>query len=135
MDRKSVFLTYAMSDKEFAQGLADKIRAKGIEISFDPLIGIASGESWAQTIRKAIEKSSAVVAILPLSGTRGSNNTFFEIGLARALNKKVLAVSPDRASSEDRQIPSDLLDLLVLDGANQPADFIVDTLTQALLAA
>ena len=132
--KRSVFFTYGRDDKGFAMRLADKMREKGIEV-FDPEIEVTSGEVWAQTVRKAISNANAVVAILPMSGTPGSNNAFFEIGLARTMNKKVLAVTPDRLSSGDRELPQGLLDLLVLDGANKSAETIVDTLSQALRAA
>ena len=137
MDRKSVFISHALSDKVFARGIAEQMREKGIDVYVDDASGVGSGEVWARKIEQAIKKCIAVVAVLPITGSPGANNTFFEIGLARAHNKKVLAVSPDRGTSSngERQLPYESLDLLLLDGEKQPPGFIVDTLAQALEAA
>ena len=134
MDATSVFLSYAQPDRTFALELAKSMREKGIVV-FDPVLTVSSGEVWAKAIQNAIQQSNAVIVVLPSSGARGSNNAFFEIGLGRAMNKKVLAITPDRMSTGDRQLPSDLLDLLVLDGANKSTKVIADTLSQALKAA
>ena len=137
MDRRSVFISYALSDKAFARGIIEQLREKGIDVFVDDAASVGSGEAWARKVGQAIKNCIAVVAILPITGTPGANNTFFEIGLARAYNKKVLAVSPDRGTSPDgeRQLPYESLDLLLLDGEKQPPGFIVDTLAQALEAA
>ena len=43
MDRKSVFISHALSDKEFARGITEQMREKGIDVYVDDASGVGSG--------------------------------------------------------------------------------------------
>ena len=131
---KRVFLSYAHGDREFARSLAEAIARQGLAV-VDPAIEVESGMEWARQIKAAISDADATIVVLPISGSHGANNIFFELGAARALEKPVFAVSPDRASSEERQVPSSLIDVLVMDAKNKPPEAVANTLVKALEAA
>ncbi|MGL5116585.1 MAG: toll/interleukin-1 receptor domain-containing protein [Beijerinckiaceae bacterium] len=131
---KSVFLSYSRDDREFAQELAIAFGKLGVTI-YDPSSDVAPGSAWAKMVTDAISGTDATVAILPISGVRGANGVFFEIGAARTLGKPVLAVSPDRSTASLREVPSEALDMLVLDARNKSAGVVVETLLHALEAA
>src|ERR1019366_3524747 len=87
-----VFLSYALEDRELAKDLASLISRRGASVFSD--FDVKLGELWSSVIRDEIEKSSALVLLIPSDGFRNRNNIWFEAGAAKALGKRVLAVLP-----------------------------------------
>lgn len=130
---KNVFLSYGLEDRSFAKQLSQEMLARGLVV-LDPLAEPSPGDSLAETLRNLMKRADALVAIVPRTGTRGANNVFFEIGAASAIHKPVLGIVPDRSDAAERQIPTSLLDVLVLDAANKPTGQVIDTLFGAVAA-
>ena len=133
MMNNKVFMSYTLKDKDFAVNLQHLMRLRGIEVSSD--LSILPGQEIGPALKDMIAASSAMIAILPETGTSGANNVFFEIGAAKALNKIVLGLVPDRDALERIQVPSNLLDLLMIDTNHNSPEHVADTLEQALKAA
>lgn len=66
---KSVFISYAHEDAEFAKVLYDNLRDAGVNIWFDKE-DLRPGEEWKPAIRKAIRKSRYFLAILSCNSVK-----------------------------------------------------------------
>jgi TIR domain len=122
-----MFISYSSRDREFAEKLSEQLRKHGVIVfpdrDFDP------GSEWQNRFRDQIEKSSALVVLLPTLDAPSRNNVWFEAGVARALGKRVLAILPPNRTT--KQLPAELADLVVLDTKNRPIEGIAATLVQA----
>ena len=87
-------------------------------------------------IQKELELADAFLAVIPESGQGTANNVLFEMGAARALKKPILAVIPGRENNTHRrELPSDLMGMLVLDAEKKSVEAVAGTLASTLLAA
>ena len=125
---KHVFLSYALEDRELAKDLASLMSRRGVSVFSD--FDVKLGELWSSVIRDEIEKSSALVLLIPSDGFRNRNNIWFEAGAAKALGKRVLAVLPPNRHLVD--LPSDIADVMFFDADKRPLESIADTLIQAV---
>jgi nucleoside 2-deoxyribosyltransferase len=132
MTAKTVFISYSTDDQAFAEDLRRIMESLGVAVE-DPMTSMPSGSEWAKSIRHSLEQADAVVLVVPRAGTRGANNAFFEAGAAHALGKLVLAVVPEQRGL--RELPSDVLNLAVMDASKQPMEAVAKTLVHALDAA
>lgn len=57
-----VFISYSRADREFATKLASDLQSRGISVFFDQLI--PAGDSWANSLAKAIEDAQYLLVIL-----------------------------------------------------------------------
>jgi nucleoside 2-deoxyribosyltransferase len=135
MASKKLFLSYSLRDREFARRLRERLSKMGLIV--DEVTGEAKGgKRWVEAIRKHIESSDAMLAVIPENGRGTANSVFFEIGAARALDKPILAVIPDSKGDEsNRELPASLRGMLVLDAANKSLDAVANTLVSSLVAA
>ncbi len=125
-----VFLSYVHEDKALADQLASYLKDSSFEIWRDE--NVSAGEAWANAVQDALCKAETVLLIVPATDSPGRNNVFFEIGAARALGKRILAVVPDRHETEPQDIPIDVADLVIMDAAHRPIDEVAATLRTAL---
>lgn len=128
MSNKHLFISYALADGEFASELGDVLRRRGAVVYSDK--DMQPGGPWLEALRDQIQKSSALVLIIPSRLMPNRNNIWFEAGAAKAFGKKVLAVLPPHQRLS-RDLPTDLADLLVLDTDERPLESVADTLLQA----
>lgn len=126
----NVFLSYAHADKALADQIVSRLDGGSLEIWREEAVN--TGEAWANAIQDALRKAETVLLIVPAAGSPGRNNVFFEIGAARALGKRILAVVPDRRETEPQDIPVDAADLVIMDAAHRPIDEVAATLRTAL---
>jgi hypothetical protein len=116
MDDKT-FISYARIDRPFAEELATKLRAAGIEVWLDKQIRI--GEKWARKIQKALKQSATVIVILTPEAA-DSDFVRNEIFYAQDMSKRVLPIVRRLCD-----IPLELRQL-------QRKDFTSDDYTEAL---
>jgi len=128
MTSKRIFVSHGLADREFSTRLEHILAERGLEI-VRPADVLRTGEPWATLTQSTIASADAFVLIVPKAGTPGANNAFFELGIADALGKPVLAVLP-RSSADD--LPIHLIDFLVVDAAGKPMEAVVETLIHAL---
>ena len=125
---KYVFLSHLKEDKPFARLLEKMMVERGVQVFVDDNFKV--GDYWSETLRREMEKASALVLVLPSAGLSMRNFLWFEAGAAKALGKRVLAVLPPRARLDG--LPTDIADVLLLDAGERPLESIADTLVQAI---
>jgi hypothetical protein len=89
------------------------------------------GSDWAEVLRSELERSSALILIIPSRSAANRNNVLFEAGAAKALGKRIFAVLPPNHSSHI-ELPTNIADLLVMDADRRSLESIADTLLQAV---
>jgi hypothetical protein len=100
-----VFLTFAAADRVFAGDVADSLRLLGAKVS--SFASVASGDTYTDAIRRAIQRSNAVVIPLGQVSRRGElpANVLFEIGAAIGAGREIYVVSRDVAARLPFEVP------------------------------
>lgn len=86
-----VFISYAEPDRELADQVAKSLDDAGLTVK-RPETKLQGGDRWADAVMTALTDSDLMVIIVPPEGVAGSNNAYFELGVADGLKKPVVAV-------------------------------------------
>lgn len=87
----AVFISYSNKDREFVERLARDLSAYGIHVFYDQRI--APGESWADSLSKAIESAKYILVVLsPNSVDSAWVAQETNIGLAREVDGKAQVI-------------------------------------------
>lgn len=127
---KRVFISSSPEDRGFAEALAERMTTRGASVFFDT--NLVPGSHWGDTLRSELERTSALVLVIPARGLEHRNYALFEAGAAKALGKPVLAVLPPGRSAASVEMPSDIAGLIVLDVDRRSLDDTTDTLLHAV---
>jgi hypothetical protein len=130
MDRtKRLFFSFVAVDAEFSHGLMNAVESRGWSAISVPN-AIRPGDLWAEAVRGEIEAASAIVLVIPGEDVANRNYIWFEVGAAKALGKRVLAVLPPER--RPKTLPLDLADVVVLDAGRRSLETIVDTIIMSV---
>lgn len=110
-----IFISYTRSDTAFVQRLSKELERFNVR-GFLDVTDIASGAGLSRQLQEAVENADAILVVLS-SAARHTSWVMAEVGLAQALNKKLIPVlAPGQAYNDS--VPPQLLDRLVLDAGN-----------------
>lgn len=126
-----VFISYALSDAPIARRLVTAFRNTDVSGWLDEA-DVASGDSIASVVRKALEEASAVVVLLSPRAL-DSQWVQFEIGAAEALGKRIIPVIIAGENLE-QELPPILRERQCLDARGKQASEVVRELEGALSA-
>jgi hypothetical protein len=90
---QKVFLSYSWEDRPFAEKLSKILTANGAKV-IDPANDVPAGSNIQDIILKAVRDSSSMIFVVPQQEGAGKG-ALAELGAARALGKRILAVSPN----------------------------------------
>lgn len=93
MSDKSVFISYAHSDVEWARNFATALQERGVEVWFD-LFRVSPGANLKDALEEGMRHAEWFIAVLTLESLKRPN-LYFELGAALGMNKKVIAVVPE----------------------------------------
>jgi tetratricopeptide (TPR) repeat protein len=85
---KAVFLSYASQDAEAVQGIADALRAKGVEVWFDQN-ELRGGDAWDQKIRRQIRECALFLPIVT-ANTNARGEGYFRLEWKLAVDRSHL---------------------------------------------
>lgn len=126
----SLFISYAQTDRSYAQELSQALRSRGFEVFRDDETLIA-GENYADLILDALKNAELVVFVVPKENGEGKN-ALFEVGAAKALGKRIFAIMPHGRTSAGRDVAMGLADLIFMDVSETRPDRIADIVERAL---
>ena len=126
----SLFISYAQTDRHYAQELSQALRSRGFEVFRDDDTLIA-GENYADLILDALKNAELVVFVVPKESGEGKN-ALFEVGAAKALGKRIFAIMPHGRTSAGRDVALGLADLIFMDVSETQPDRIADIVERAL---
>ena len=126
----SLFISYAQTDRSYAQELSQALRSRGFEVFRDDETLIAD-ENYADLILDALKNAELVVFVVPKDNGDGKN-ALFEVGAAKALGKRIFAIMPHGRTSAGRDVALGLADLIFMDVSETQPDRIADIVERAL---
>jgi hypothetical protein len=126
-----IFLSYAKADAAFAASISKELTKAGAR-PFDAagLEGIKPGEDFFKRIRAELESSDMVVFVVPSQEGEG-RWALAEIGAARALDKRILAILPDRARYSNAAFLRSLTDRPMVDATGLSPSSLADTIVSS----
>lgn len=122
-----VFLSYSSSD----QGLAERLRAAMLDQNiqvWDP-VQIPAGGNIDDQVQEALRMSDLFVYLIPEKEGSGKWS-LFELGAAKALGKRIVAVLPDGSRLANSVVAAKLANTVVLD-EKKPSDTVRRILDKA----
>jgi hypothetical protein len=129
---RRVFISYANSDRAFAGRLTSALTESGARAWMD--VGeIEPGDQWEEAILTRLRDADIVVFVVPEREGAGKN-ALAELGAARALGKKIVAVAPNTGRFHNADIARILSGSAVVDASALPEDALVDAILTPLAA-
>src|SRR5258707_13275367 len=97
-NRRSVFISNASSDKDWAEACAQSVRRLGHHVSVDWDVAGAA-EAAPQEVERRLRESNLIVVLAPSGDPRNPKmynpKVYFEIGAALGMGAPVVLVWPD----------------------------------------
>ncbi len=118
-----IFISYSRKDSERALELAERLRARGVDVWIDTS-GIEAAKSWSKEIVRAIDECKAFLVLIS-QASQESVNVSREVGIASESKKPMLPVA-----LEDIKLSDELR--YHLSGIQRVAYTQFDAITQAL---
>lgn len=128
-----VFLSHALEDRKFVSELSRALKARGAE-TFVDYEHVRPGEDVSTTILAQLQRSDLVVFVVPRFEGQGKN-ALFELGAAKALGKRIVAVLPEGVRRSNSDIASALSRTLLLDASAKNVGLLADQVLSDLAAA
>lgn len=128
-----IFLSYASGDREFVAKLNRALTARGAA-TFDPHKDLNPGEDLSASIIGRLKQTDMLVFVVPRFEGQGKS-ALVELGAAKALGKRIVAVLPDRARAANSDVASALGHTYFLDATNENVGILADQVLSDLAAA
>lgn len=125
-----IFLSYAKADQGFAARIAKELEKAGAQSS--GLTIVAAGDVFRH-VKRELKLSDLVVFLVPSQEGEG-RWALAEIGAARALDKNILAVLPDRARYANSAFVKSLTDRPMIDATDLSASALARTIMSSASA-
>ena len=129
---RSVFISHAYADREFAARLTNALAQSGARAWLDS-VELKPGDHWDEAILTSLRASDIVVFVVPEREGAGKN-ALAELGAARALGKKIVAVVPNAGRFHNADVARLLSGSAVVDASTLPDDALVNAIMRPLAA-
>ncbi|MGH6924344.1 MAG: toll/interleukin-1 receptor domain-containing protein [Propylenella sp.] len=130
---RRVFLSYASSDSRFASRLAEALSASGVDARLDTE-AVEPGGNLEESILSVLRESDIVVFVVPEREGAGKW-ALAELGAARALGKRIVAVVPEASRYHNSDVARILSGSAVIDASSLPKEALVNAIMTPLAAA
>jgi hypothetical protein len=128
-----VFLSYARDDADFAAKLRKALTDRGAK-AFDAPKDVQPGVDYWTSIQDQLRRSDLVVFVVPRHEGQGKS-ALIELGAAKALGRRIVAVLPDRIRTSNSEIASSLGNTYFLDSTGKNVGELADQVLSDLAAA
>ncbi len=108
----TVFVSHTSGDLAFARKLTHELERQGASVFLDA--DLAPGANFGDWVNRSIKNSDVVVFVVPPHEGSG-RGALMELGAAKALNKPIFPLMPDRARMKNSGALGNLFDYQVLD--------------------
>ena len=125
-DKLRVFLSYTRDDQAFVDQLRTAMDDQNVQV-WDPTSVVVGGQ-FQDEIDDALKQSDIFVYVIPEREGAGKWS-LFELGAAKALGKRIVAVLPDSRRVANSAVAAKLADTVVL---NENANSTPDTVRKIL---
>jgi 16S rRNA G1207 methylase RsmC len=111
------FISYSSPDADFALELQAALEGQGNTSTAIPETEAAE-QDLSQTLRQQLQECDVFVFVIPPDGKQ-SKWSLFELGAARALGRKIIAVAADRDGHSDNiTFATSLAKMILIDTGN-----------------
>ena len=128
-----IFLSYATADRAFVARLAKEIAKAGARPFVAADLKLKVGEQIFAQLRRELASSDLVVFIVPSQEGEG-RWALAEVGAARALDKNILAILPDRARYSNSTFLRSLTDRPMVDATGVSLSHLANTIVSSASA-
>src|SRR5438093_480394 len=90
LKKPKIFVSYSMQDTKFAKDFVRALKEHGLDAWFDQF-EIAPGSPIQEKVEDGLRRSDTVVILLNEDSLRNPN-TFFELGAAVGLGKRIIPI-------------------------------------------
>jgi hypothetical protein len=111
-DNKRVFISYSADDRKFADALREALTSHHTQV-LDPAV-MDPGENPIDFMEQTLRSSDVFVYVIPEKEGSGKSS-LIELGAAKALGKKIVAVLQDSGRVANSEVAAKLADSLLLD--------------------
>jgi hypothetical protein len=118
-----VFVSHARSDDGFASSLAAALKQSGADAVLDSR-AVDLGTDVQEAVLAALRASDLVVFVVPEREGAGKN-ALVELGAARALGKRIVAIAPDSGRLHNADVARLLSGSAVVDASAVTKDALV----------
>lgn len=129
MADKKIFISYTADDRAFADELRRAMMAHHDVQVWDPVSAIMPGGKIEETIKANLNSSDLFVYIIPEKEGSGKWS-LFELGAAKALRKRIVAVLPDTGRVANSAVAAKLADSLVVSQDRNSAKEIAERILE-----
>lgn len=129
--RRKIFVSAAHSDQPFVTRLIGALQRAGWS-TFDP-DSVDAGDHFFSRIRRELESSELVVFVVPPREGEGKW-ALAEIGAAKALNKRIVAVVPERSRYSNTSVARLLSESSLVDASDVSDDELAQTIVSSVVA-
>lgn len=129
MTAPKIFISYARSDKDWAEKFAETMLKSGVNVWFDQF-NVKAGEPLSEAIEKGLRESDIVVLLINLESINRPN-LFFELGAALGMNKTIVPVVPENLDPHSLPLPLQRIKFIVRASPEETANELVSELAKA----
>jgi ABC-type branched-subunit amino acid transport system substrate-binding protein len=127
---KNVFVSYAADDRKMAQRVTRLLDAAGVDVFVDRR-DCASGDMWQDAVLADIRSSDALVFLIPRREGVGKW-ALAEIGAAKALGKRIVAILPESVRYGNADVGSVLSNRQIIDASDMSDEALTSSLVSVL---
>ena len=124
-----VFISYAHSDKNWAEKFAETMVKSGVNVWFDQF-NVKAGEPISEAIEKGLRESDVVVLLISPENLNRPN-LFFELGAALGMNKTIVPVVPENIDLHSLPLPLQRIKFIVRATPEETAKELASELAKA----
>lgn len=129
--RRKIFVSAAHSDQPFVKRLIGALQRAGWSTFVPEAIDV--GEQIFSRIRRELESSELVVFVVPPREGEGKW-ALAEVGAAKALNKRIIAVVPERGRYSNASVGRLLSESGLVDASGVSDDELAQTIVSSVVA-
>jgi hypothetical protein len=129
MSAPKVFISYAHSDKDWAEKFAEIMVNSGVDVWFDQF-NVKAGEPLSEAIEKGLRESDIVVLLISPENINRPN-LFFELGAALGMNKTVVPIVPENLDAHSLPLPLQRIKFIVRASPEETARELASELAKA----
>ncbi|MCI0560908.1 MAG: toll/interleukin-1 receptor domain-containing protein [Nitrososphaera sp.] len=126
-ESRQVFISYSHRDREWVRKFVNRLIEAGLRVWIDEK-DIALGEPIIVRLEEALRSSDTLVFVLGPENIK-SPNSYFELGAALGMGKRIIAVVSGNVPLEDLPAPIRSRRYLIMESPEETAREVAEALT------
>jgi len=103
MSQRRIFISHALTDRDWVRAFAESLKAEGVQVWLDEL-QVPAGERLEKATEQGLRGSDVVAFVITADNVRGPN-LLFELGAAVAMGKRAVPIVSKNLSPSELPYP------------------------------